>query len=607
MFRPYDAASAVGDLSPTQAKPPKSNKCGAFGQILLAAIAVAVTAIATAGIGALASGAAFSSAFGAVTSGSLATLGATATAGGALTGGLGVAGAIGVAAAGGAIGSIVSQGIGVATGLQQSFSWKGVALAGLSAGITQGVGGSGLFRGISSPVLRTGVNGAVSNALTQGLGVATGLQDKFDWAGVAAAGIGAGVGRAVGGIPGFGDLGKLGGSLVSNMAGGIANAASRSVINGTDFGDNIMAALPDIIGQTIGGIIADGLAGRTTRAPAAGDSLQVPDSEISVLNTPPLDHIDVDYAGLADILGVDVPVDPFGQLSPSTAAQVALSGSTLADQSAATNGGYDLPGMQPEAGGTGSYAANLLYYALKSEAWTNDLRLWVSGDGSADFVAQQMASTFGGSRTGILEWANFLDAGAKQYGVSEATDLAARVRALAPTENSFSITSDDTLRNLYFNSPAPATPAGSMYEGSIIGKIWNSPNTALTGLPFAGAGYVTSYTRYIVGWQKNAPRMSFGHNALQLENNYLNFGGAITLGNVISYGNGANDPYGDNHQVGWKHEIQHTYQGEILGPLYLPAAGISLSLGELLDGDAHGPHSFMETGPGDKGHERMWP
>jgi LysM repeat protein len=28
MFRPYDAASAVGDLSPTSAKPPKKGKCG---------------------------------------------------------------------------------------------------------------------------------------------------------------------------------------------------------------------------------------------------------------------------------------------------------------------------------------------------------------------------------------------------------------------------------------------------------------------------------------------------------------------------------------------------------------------------------------------------
>ncbi len=35
MYRPYDPASAVGDLSPTQVKPPKNNKCGAFGQVLL--------------------------------------------------------------------------------------------------------------------------------------------------------------------------------------------------------------------------------------------------------------------------------------------------------------------------------------------------------------------------------------------------------------------------------------------------------------------------------------------------------------------------------------------------------------------------------------------
>ena len=39
---PYDAAEATGDLSPTNAKPGKSNKCGVFGQILLVAIAVAV-------------------------------------------------------------------------------------------------------------------------------------------------------------------------------------------------------------------------------------------------------------------------------------------------------------------------------------------------------------------------------------------------------------------------------------------------------------------------------------------------------------------------------------------------------------------------------------
>ncbi len=40
MYRPYDPASAVGDLSPTSPKPPKNNKCGAFGQVLLVVIQI---------------------------------------------------------------------------------------------------------------------------------------------------------------------------------------------------------------------------------------------------------------------------------------------------------------------------------------------------------------------------------------------------------------------------------------------------------------------------------------------------------------------------------------------------------------------------------------
>ncbi len=55
---------------------------------------------------------------------------------------------------------------------------------------------------------------------------------------------------------------KFTGRFITSMAGGIANAATRSVIEGTDFGDNLMAALPDIIGQTIGGFVADKLAAR---------------------------------------------------------------------------------------------------------------------------------------------------------------------------------------------------------------------------------------------------------------------------------------------------------------------------------------------------------
>ena len=40
--------------------------------------------------------------------------------------------------------------------------------------------------------------------------------------------------------------------LISGAAGGIAAAAFRSVATGTDFGDNILAVLPDVVGSTLG-------------------------------------------------------------------------------------------------------------------------------------------------------------------------------------------------------------------------------------------------------------------------------------------------------------------------------------------------------------------
>ena len=228
-LKPYDPSDAYGDTSPTTPKPQAAanrNKCGVFGQILLVVIAVAVTVWA-----------------------SPAALGSMSLLQGALAG----------------AGSLASQGFGVATGIQDKFSWKGVALSALAGGISAGIGGGGIFGdkglagslGVGSKVLQAGINGAVGSALTQGVGVVTGLQSRFDFAGVAAAGIGAGVGQALG--RDFARLGKFGGRLAANTAGGLVNAATRSLANGSDFGDNIMAALPDIIGNTIGNLVADGV------------------------------------------------------------------------------------------------------------------------------------------------------------------------------------------------------------------------------------------------------------------------------------------------------------------------------------------------------------
>jgi hypothetical protein len=118
--------------------------------------------------------------------------------------------------------------------------------------------------------------------------------------------------------------------------------------------------------------------------------------------------------------------------------------------------------------------------------------------------------------------------------------------------------------------------------------VWNSPNTVLglelglLGLPFGGS------------------TPTVGNNALQFENNPLMFGGDITLGNVICYrkGMGPKDPLfpGSPYNFG-DHERQHTYQGEQLGPLYLPAYGIFGINSLLHGGDFFGPGNRMETGP----------
>jgi LysM repeat protein len=263
-FRPYNPQEAIGDLSPTNAKPPKKAKCGGLGAILIAVIAIAVATIVTAGVASLATGTAFSTTLGSIfTAGGLAAAGTAAggTVGGALAAAAGVAGAV--------AGSVVSQAVGVATGIQDKFSWKGVALAGIGAGIGAALGGFNAFGKLAEGASQGGVQaianavarGALTSAVTQGVGVVTRLQSKFDWAGVAAAGAGAGAAQAIGGN--IGGQGKaatattaatsatFGNFAASTAAGAIANAATRSAINGESFGQNLIAAIPDVVANIL--------------------------------------------------------------------------------------------------------------------------------------------------------------------------------------------------------------------------------------------------------------------------------------------------------------------------------------------------------------------
>jgi len=267
-FRPYDPAKAIGDISPTNPKPTKKpGGCGVVGMILMVVIAVAVSAIT----------------YGALTGPSTTFLGAM------------LAGA-----ASGVAGSVASQAFGLATGMQSKFDWKGVAIGAISGAIGGGLGSlkgaAGAFLNADKLVSNV-AKGVLSSALSQGVGVATGLQKKFDWMGVATAGIAAGaVGIASRTLAAHG-LGVAPGQVnsstphnaafyanqaLSGMAGALASAGARTIVQGSDFGDNILAALPDVIGSTIGNMIADPIVAGIEQARMSGYL----DGEVAVFGEP---------------------------------------------------------------------------------------------------------------------------------------------------------------------------------------------------------------------------------------------------------------------------------------------------------------------------------
>ncbi|MFD1034604.1 NucA/NucB deoxyribonuclease domain-containing protein [Sphingomonas hankookensis] len=233
-FTPYDPAEAMGDTSPSVQPKAKKNKCGAFGAILLTVIAVAVTALTAVALPAAVS--------------PILTGAISATAG-----------------------SVVSQAVGVATGIQNRFDWKGVAMAALSGAVGGAIGGVNPF-GSGKDFLTGFANGAVRGALgsfvTQGLAVATHLQKEMNWLGVATAAVGGGVAGGLGNVLKLESLrddltsGNVARTALTNTAAGIANAATRALATGTSFGDNMLAALPDVIGQTVGGAVAAGVSRR---------------------------------------------------------------------------------------------------------------------------------------------------------------------------------------------------------------------------------------------------------------------------------------------------------------------------------------------------------
>ena len=207
-MRLYDASQMIGDTMPTMPpSPPDEGGCGVLGQLIVVIVAVVVTVF---------------------------------------TGGIG----------GAMLGSIISQGVGIALGVQKEFSWGAVALAGVSAGIAGGLAGVNVT---GNALADTIIRSTASNALTQSVAVATGLQDRFSWASVAAAGAGAGVGQVVGDAlnssNAFGDLGTVGSRLARSAVTSLAAGATTAVLRGGRV--STTQIMVDAFGQAIGSSIAE--------------------------------------------------------------------------------------------------------------------------------------------------------------------------------------------------------------------------------------------------------------------------------------------------------------------------------------------------------------
>ncbi|MFV0673317.1 Ig-like domain repeat protein [Variovorax sp. tm] len=249
-FRPYDPGKAMGDTSPTLPDPlpaPRDSGggCGGVGQLIMAVVAVVVT-IYTAGVAGTYFAAAGSAGAAGGFAGGVAVLGGSG----------GFAAAVGAGVLGGAAGSIASQAVGMAIGAQDSFSWKGVALGALGAGVGAGVaswlsgGSAGAWLAGKVGDLAAAGRMAIGNIASQGLSIATGLQRGFDWKGVAASAASGFVSASAGDWAKGANWDLAGQRFASTVAGGLMSAAVR--------GGSIGKDLPGIIGDAVGSAVTVG-------------------------------------------------------------------------------------------------------------------------------------------------------------------------------------------------------------------------------------------------------------------------------------------------------------------------------------------------------------
>ncbi|WP_086139183.1 MULTISPECIES: LysM peptidoglycan-binding domain-containing protein [unclassified Janthinobacterium] len=344
-FKVYNAGQAIGDTMPVlppepmPPPPPQQSKgggCGVMGKLIMVVVAVAVTYIS---MGAATGVAA--SIFGAGTT-------ATTVAAGAIAG---------------AVGSVASQTVGMAIGAQDGFNWNGVALGALGGAVSAGVMNTGMgptFSPGTSAFVKGAVQGGISNTITQGVAVATGLQHSFDWRGVAAGAIAGGVfaevGNAIGqaqyGEQGWANLNGLeqgakdaalwsdiGKTMARGAASGVAAGMASGLVRGGSLRNSFPGIMQDVIASTVGNAI--GLGAQVAKTMAEGGRADLGTRRTEEGVTRPLSRIEAErmqYGGLSLNEALDGEKSYLGVLAPYDSPKSDAVNNGSWDQSVATWG-----------------------------------------------------------------------------------------------------------------------------------------------------------------------------------------------------------------------------------------------------------------------------
>jgi len=402
----YNAGAAIGDTQPTMPDappPPKPKKgCGGLGMILMIVVAVVATVMTAGALAPIAGQTMFSA--------GLTAMGA----------GLGGSLSLGGFMLAGAVGSAASQLVGMATGDVQKFSWSAVAMGAIGAGVTAGVGSMlGETLGKASSFGTVVAKSSIGNAVTQGVAVATGLQEKFSWTGVAAAAVGSAAGWAANaalGTAGNVTFGETGGKLVRSTITGMVGGAASSVVQGRrpDWASLAASSFGSALGDAVVGSIV------------GGDQKKAPQKQEPEYQSKPLTQADIN--GFLE--GLDDP-----SLAP--VARDGVNFKALKDAARAGSGMGPIPGALNELGG-GLYGIDVPLsstpgqVAQKGDSWAKLARQQYGDERYALALAQANGANSTLLRAGdSVYFPDLSGADLKQGGQLIAADTQARAQRQA--------------------------------------------------------------------------------------------------------------------------------------------------------------------------------